>query len=67
METAAEKTWRALAYVKNVSELIARRLRPFSFVIAHKPTKSFRGTLVNVKDALPTLKEMNVVYHIPDS
>ncbi len=29
---------------------------PSPFFIAHEPTKSFRGTLVNVKDPLPTPK-----------
>ncbi len=40
---------------------------PSPFFIAHKPTKSLRGTLVNVKDPLPTPKQWNVVYHIPCS
>ncbi len=60
-------TWQALPYVKNVSERIARHLRPFNFFIAHKPTKSLRGTLVNVKDPLPTPEQRNVVHHIPCS
>ncbi len=34
-----------------MSVLIARHLRHFNFFIAHKPTKSLRGTLVNVKDS----------------
>ncbi len=38
-----------------------------SFFIAHKPTKSLRGTLVNVKDPLPTPEQRNVVNHIPGS
>ncbi len=33
----------------------------------HTSTKSLRGTLVNVKDPLPTPKQQNVVYHIPCS
>ncbi len=45
----------------NVSELIARHLRPFIFFT------SLRGTLVNAKDPLPTPKQRNVVYHIPCS
>ncbi len=59
--------WRALPCVKNVSELIARHVRPFNFFIAHKPTKSLRGTLVNVKNPLQTPKQWNVVCHIPCS
>ncbi len=47
MATAVEKTHGEPHLAsKNVSELIARRLRPFSFVVVHKPTKSLRGTLV---------------------
>ncbi len=46
---------------QNVSERIALHLRPFNFAIAHKPTKSLRGTLVNVNYHLPILK------HIPCS
>ncbi len=46
-----------------VSELIARYLRPFSFFIAHKPTKS----LVNEMGPLPTPEQRNVEYHIPCS
>ncbi len=37
------------------------------YFIAHKSTKSLRGTLVNVKDPLPTPKQRNLVYHIPCS
>ncbi len=48
-------TWWALPYVKHVSELNARHLHPFNFSTAHKPTKSLRGILVNVKDPLPTM------------
>ncbi len=57
----------SLPYVKNVTELVARHLRPFNFFIAHRPTKSLRGTLVNVRDPLPTSKQRNVVCHIPCS
>ncbi len=64
---SAPPTWRALPYVKNVSELIARHLHPFNFFIYHKPTKLLRGTLVNLKDPLPTPEQRNVVYHIPCS
>ncbi len=58
-------TWWALPYVKHVSELNARHRHPFNFSTAHKPTKSFRGILVNEKDPLPTMKQWHVVYHIP--
>ncbi len=51
-------TLRALPYVTNASELIALHFRPFNSVIAHKPTKSLWK---------PTLKQQNVVYHIPCS
>ncbi len=34
-------TWRALPYVKNVSELIARHLRPFIFFIAYMTPSHF--------------------------
>ncbi len=60
-------TWRAVPYVKNVSQLIALHLRPFNFFIAHKPTKSLRGTLVSVKAFLPTPEQRNVVYNMPCS
>ncbi len=48
-------TWRTLPYVKNVSELIVGHLRPYNFFIAHKFTKSLRGTPVNLKVPHPML------------
>ncbi len=40
---------------------------PLHFFIAHKMTKSLRGTLVKAKGPLPTPKQRNVVYHNPCS
>ena len=49
-ETENELTTVSLPYIRGTSETIARMLKPFNIRIAHKPTRTLRHLLTNVKD-----------------
>ena len=49
-ETKNELTTVSLPYIRGTSETIARILKPFNTRIAHKPTRTLRHLLTNVKD-----------------
>nr|VZI24311.1 unnamed protein product [Spirometra erinaceieuropaei] len=47
------KVWRALPYVKNVSEAVGRLLAPLGVGVAHRPEATIRRQLMKPKDPLP--------------
>nr|VZH95989.1 unnamed protein product [Spirometra erinaceieuropaei] len=58
------KVWRALSYVKNVSEAVGRLLAPLGVGVAHRPEATIRHQLMKPKDPLPRLEMSGVVYRI---
>ncbi|BHF80867.1 hypothetical protein SprV_0702399500 [Sparganum proliferum] len=50
------KVWRALPYVKNVSEAVGRLLAPLGVGVAHRPEATIRRQLMKPKDPLPRLE-----------
>nr|VZI43034.1 unnamed protein product [Spirometra erinaceieuropaei] len=58
------KVWRALPYVKNVSEAVGCLLAPFGFGVAHRPEATIRRQLMRPKDPLPRQETSGVVYRI---
>ncbi|BHF78272.1 hypothetical protein SprV_0602138500 [Sparganum proliferum] len=58
------KSWRALPYVKNVSEAVGRLLVPLGVGIAHRPEATIRRLIMKPKDLLPWLETSAVVYRI---
>ncbi|BHF74853.1 hypothetical protein SprV_0501794100 [Sparganum proliferum] len=58
------KFWRALPYVKNVSEAVGRLLAPLGVGIAHRPEATIRRLVMEPKDALPQQETSGVVYRI---
>ncbi len=64
-ENAPPTIWRSLPYIQGISESVARRLKPYSVKIAHKPHSALRSNLVNVKDPAPTLQRRKIIYQIP--
>ncbi|BHF79242.1 hypothetical protein SprV_0602236200 [Sparganum proliferum] len=58
------KSWRALPYVKNVSEAVGRLLAPLGVGIAHRPEETIRRLVMKPKDPLPRLETSGVVYRI---
>ncbi|BHF71376.1 hypothetical protein SprV_0401443400 [Sparganum proliferum] len=58
------KVWRALPYVKNVSEAVGRLLAPFGIGVAHRPEATIRRQLMKPKDPLPRQETSGVVYRI---
>ncbi|XP_072411213.1 mitogen-activated protein kinase kinase kinase 7 isoform X3 [Chiloscyllium punctatum] len=60
---AAPKGLATLPYIKSISELTARLLRPLGLITAHKPT--LRQLLTRTKDLIPSMSKTNVVYKIP--
>ncbi|BHF60502.1 hypothetical protein SprV_0100346700 [Sparganum proliferum] len=58
------KSWRALPYVKNVSEAVGRLLAPLGVGIAHRPEATIRRLVMKPKDPLPRQETSGVVYRI---
>ncbi|BHF79180.1 hypothetical protein SprV_0602229900 [Sparganum proliferum] len=58
------KVWRALPYVKNVSEAVGRLLAPLGIGVAHRPEATIRRQLMKPKDPLPRRETSGVVYRI---
>ncbi|BHF62901.1 hypothetical protein SprV_0200588900 [Sparganum proliferum] len=58
------KSWRALPYVKNVSEAVGRLLAPLGVGIAHRPEATIRRLVLKPKDPLPRQETSGVVYRI---
>nr|VZI27690.1 unnamed protein product [Spirometra erinaceieuropaei] len=58
------EVWRALPYVKNVSEAVGRFLAPLGVGVAHRPEATIRRQLMKPKDPLPRQETSGVVYGI---
>ncbi|BHF66525.1 hypothetical protein SprV_0200954400 [Sparganum proliferum] len=58
------KVWRALPYVKNVSEAVGRLLAPLGIGVAHRPEATIRRQLMRPKDPPPRQETSGVVYRI---
>ncbi|XP_072443082.1 uncharacterized protein [Chiloscyllium punctatum] len=54
-----------LPYIKNISELTARLLRPLGLITAHKPTATLQQQLTRTKGPIPSMGKTHVVYKIP--
>ncbi|BHF82487.1 hypothetical protein SprV_0802562500 [Sparganum proliferum] len=52
------KVWRALPYVKIVSEAVGRLLAPLGVGVAHRPVATIRRQLMKPKDPLPRQKNV---------
>ena len=63
-ETKNELTTVSLPYIRGTSETIARILKPFNVRIAHKPTRTLRHLLTNVKDKDDPKERQGTVYRI---
>ena len=63
-ETKNELTTVSLPYIRGTSETIARILKPFYIRIAHKPTRTLRHLLTNVKDKDDPKDRQRTVYRI---
>ena len=59
-----ELTTVSLPYIRGTSETIARILKPFNIQIAHKPTRTLRHLLTNVKDKDDPKDRQGTVYRI---
>ncbi|BHF63459.1 hypothetical protein SprV_0200645100 [Sparganum proliferum] len=58
------KSWRALPYVKKVSEAVGRLLAPLGVGIAHRPEATIRRLVMKPKDPLPRQETSGVFYRI---
>ncbi|BHF73512.1 hypothetical protein SprV_0401659300 [Sparganum proliferum] len=57
-------SWRALPYIKNVSEAVGRLLALLGVGIAHRPEATVRRLVMKPKDPLPRQETSGVVYRI---
>nr|VZI29512.1 unnamed protein product [Spirometra erinaceieuropaei] len=58
------KFWRALPYMKNVSEAVSRLLTPLGVGVAQRPEATIRRQVMRPKDPLPRQETSGVVYRI---
>ncbi|BHF62086.1 hypothetical protein SprV_0100506700 [Sparganum proliferum] len=58
------KFWRALPYVKNVSEAVSRLLTPLGVGAAHRPEATIWRQVMRPKDPLPRQETSGIVYPI---
>ena len=63
-KTKNELTTVSLPYIRGTSETVARILEPFNIRIAHKPTRTLRHLLTNVKDKNDPKDRQGTVYRI---
>nr|VZI06858.1 unnamed protein product [Spirometra erinaceieuropaei] len=56
--------WRAMPYIKNVSEAVSRLLAPLGVGVAHRPEATMRRQVMRPKDPLPWHETSGVVYRI---
>ena len=63
-ETKNELTIVSLPYIRGTSETTTRILKPFNIRIAHKPTRTLRHLLTNVKDKDDPKDRQGTVYRI---
>ncbi|BHF79178.1 hypothetical protein SprV_0602229700 [Sparganum proliferum] len=61
---ADTKVWRALPYLKNVSEAVGRLLAPLGVGVAHRPEATIRRQLMKPKDPLLRVETSGLVYRI---
>nr|VZI41221.1 unnamed protein product [Spirometra erinaceieuropaei] len=61
---ADPKFWRAIPYIKNVSEAVSRHLVPLGVGVAHRPEATMRRQVMRPKDPLPRQETSGVVYRI---
>nr|VZH99637.1 unnamed protein product [Spirometra erinaceieuropaei] len=61
---ADPKVWRAIPYIKNVSEVVSRLLVPLGVVVAHRLEVTMRRQVMKPKDPLPRQETSGVVYRI---
>ncbi|BHF65539.1 hypothetical protein SprV_0200855200 [Sparganum proliferum] len=58
------KVWRALPYIENVSEAVARLLQPLGIGVAHRPEATIRRLVMRPKVPLSRGETANVVYRV---
>ncbi|BHF78699.1 hypothetical protein SprV_0602181200 [Sparganum proliferum] len=58
------EVWRAIPYVKGVSEAVSRLLQPARVGIAHRPQATIRRRLMQPKDPLSPAETSAVIYKI---
>ncbi|BHF77868.1 hypothetical protein SprV_0602097800 [Sparganum proliferum] len=61
---ADPKFWRAIPYIKNVSEAVSRLLAPLGVRIAHRLEVTMRRQVMRPKDPRPRQETSGVVYRI---
>nr|VZI02737.1 unnamed protein product [Spirometra erinaceieuropaei] len=61
---ADPKFWRAIQYIKNVSEAVSRFLAPLGVGVAHRPEATMRRQVMRPNDTLPRQETSGVIYRI---
>ena len=62
-ETTRQKV-AVIPYIKNISEMTARILRPYGIRVAHKPAAYIKSALSKPKDKIQKMDKSNTVYRV---
>ena len=63
-ETEKNELFTTIPYVKTVSEKLARVYKKFGVSTTHKPTRTIKSTLCNMKEKVHDLDKVNAIYEV---
>ncbi|BHF84496.1 hypothetical protein SprV_0902764700 [Sparganum proliferum] len=63
-ESSQPKSWRGIAYMKGVSEAVAKSLAPLGIGVAHRPDSTIRRQVMRPKDPIPKQEMSAIVYRL---
>ncbi len=59
---ARPSMWQAIPYIANISEAVARLLKPHGFGVAHRPAGTLRSRLMRIKDRIDPSEQSSIIY-----
>ncbi len=53
--------WQAIPYTANISEAVARLLKPYGIRVAHRPAGKLRSRLMRIKDGVDSIEQSSII------
>ncbi len=54
--------WQAIPYIANISEAVARLLKPYGIGVAYRPAGTLRSRLMKIKDRIDPSEQSSIIY-----